>query len=68
VNEEGTRKLAVAATRGGEVARLCGSLQVDVAQTRSLLGWMPPVLVDDELARTASWNLEHISSERPARP
>ncbi|BBP60719.1 SDR family oxidoreductase [Pseudomonas sp. St316] len=33
--------------------RLCGSLQVDIEKNRTLLGWTPPVSVDDSLARTA---------------
>ncbi|MCG6574683.1 SDR family oxidoreductase [Pseudomonas sp. AF32] len=33
--------------------RLCGSLQVDIEKTRTLLNWIPPVSVDDALARTA---------------
>lgn len=33
--------------------RLCGSLQVDIAKTRELLGWSPPVSVDEALLRTA---------------
>lgn len=33
--------------------RLCGSLQVDIEKTRTLLGWEPPVSVDDALAATA---------------
>ncbi|MCW2292130.1 nucleoside-diphosphate-sugar epimerase [Pseudomonas sp. BIGb0408] len=33
--------------------RLCGSLQVDIAKTRELLGWTPPVSVDDALRKTA---------------
>lgn len=33
--------------------RLCGSLQVDIEKTRSLLGWTPPVTVDDALRNTA---------------
>lgn len=35
--------------------RLCGSLQVDISKTRSVLGWEPPVDVDEGLARTAEW-------------
>lgn len=31
--------------------RLCGSLQVDIAKTRELLGWTPPVTVDAGLAQ-----------------
>jgi nucleoside-diphosphate-sugar epimerase len=34
--------------------RLCGSLQVDIKKTKDLLGWSPPVTVDDGLRRTAS--------------
>ncbi|MFY0727861.1 UDP-glucose 4-epimerase family protein [Pseudomonas sp. NFX15] len=33
--------------------RLCGSLQVDISKTRSLLEWSPPVSVDDALKATA---------------
>jgi len=33
--------------------RLCGSLQVDISKTRELLGWTPPVSVDQALANTA---------------
>jgi nucleoside-diphosphate-sugar epimerase len=38
----------------GEVARrLCGSLCVDTTKTPQLLGWSPPVSVDEGLRRTA---------------
>ena len=37
----------------GVAQRLCGSLQVDIAKTREVLGWMPPVNVDEGLRRTA---------------
>jgi nucleoside-diphosphate-sugar epimerase len=33
--------------------RLCGSLQVDIGKTRSVLGWAPPLSVDEGLALTA---------------
>lgn len=33
--------------------RLCESLQVDVSTTRTLLGWKPPVAVDQGLRQTA---------------
>lgn len=31
--------------------RLCGSLQVDISKSRTLLGWNPPVSVDEGLRR-----------------
>ena len=34
--------------------RLCGSLQVDIEKTCSVLGWLPPVSVDRALQITAS--------------
>ena len=33
--------------------RLCGSLQVDIAKTRTQLGWSPPLSVDRALKETA---------------
>ena len=33
--------------------RLCGSLQVDINKSRELLGWVPPVSVDEALRRAA---------------
>jgi UDP-glucose 4-epimerase len=33
--------------------RLCGSLQVNIDKTRQLLGWVPPVSVDEALADAA---------------
>lgn len=33
--------------------RLCDSLQVDISKTRRVLGWLPPVGVDDALRETA---------------
>lgn len=34
--------------------RLCGSLQVDIKKTKDLLGWSPPVSVDEGLRQTAA--------------
>jgi UDP-4-keto-D-QuiNAc 4-reductase len=31
--------------------RLCGSLQVDISKARDILGWVPPVSVDEGLRR-----------------
>ena len=49
--------LRVAATALGKrelAQRLFGSLQVDIAKTRSLLGWAPLVSVDEGLRQTAA--------------
>jgi UDP-glucose 4-epimerase len=43
--------------RTAEVTRLCGSLAVDISRTRSVLGWSPPLSVDDGLSRTVAWYL-----------
>jgi nucleoside-diphosphate-sugar epimerase len=38
-----------------EVAqRLCGSLEVDISKAREMLGWVPPISVDEGLRRTAA--------------
>ncbi len=34
-------------------ARLCGSLEVDITKSQKMLGWTPPVSVDEGLLRTA---------------
>ncbi|WP_339543805.1 UDP-glucose 4-epimerase family protein [Pseudomonas sp. RA_35y_Pfl2_P32] len=39
--------------------RLCGSLQVDITKTRTLLGWTPPISVDQALTATALHFKEH---------
>ena len=39
--------------RSGVAQRLCSSLQVDISKTKELLGWSPPVSVDDALRKTA---------------
>lgn len=40
--------------KGEAMHRLTGSLQVDIAKNRDLLGWAPPASVEDGLARTAT--------------
>ena len=58
-----SRLLEVAAAMLGKQAlaqRLCGSLQVDISKTRELLGWSPPVTVDQALRKTA----EHFLQKR----
>ena len=48
-------KLAAAMVGKPDVAqRLCGSLQVDISKTRELLGWVPPVSLDEGLRRAAA--------------
>jgi UDP-glucose 4-epimerase len=39
--------------------RLCGSLQVDIAKTRAVLGWKPPLSVEQALKLTASDYMEN---------
>jgi UDP-glucose 4-epimerase len=41
--------------RGDLAQRLCGSLQVDICKARELLGWVPPISVDEGLKKTANW-------------
>ncbi len=48
--------------RSAVAQRLCGSLEVDIGKTRDLLGWSPPVSVDEGLRRTAEYWLN--SQER----
>jgi len=51
-------KLAAAMVGKRDVAqRLCGSLQVDISKTRELLGWVPPVSLDEGLRRAAGHGL-----------
>ena len=48
--------------RGDAVQRLCGNLQVDISKARSLLGWIPPVSVEEGLRRAmgAGDRLPHV--------
>ena len=48
-------KLAAALVGKPDVAqRLCGSLQVDIEKIRYLLGWSPPLSLDEGLRRAAA--------------
>jgi UDP-glucose 4-epimerase len=64
------RALAALTGRSAELHRLCNSLVVDMTQTRSRLGWAPPLTLDEGLARTVGWYLrrraEHDRAERNA--
>ena len=47
-------KLAATVVGKQDVAqRLCGSLQVDIEKTRHLLGWTPPLSLDEGLKKAA---------------
>lgn len=37
--------------KGAAIQRLCSNLQVDISKARHLLGWVPPVSVDEGLRR-----------------
>ncbi|XEG74316.1 SDR family oxidoreductase [Pseudomonas sp. abacavir_1] len=50
--------LAALFGRGAQAQRVLGSLQVDIGKTRELLGWQPPVSVDQALAETVRWYRE----------
>ena len=41
--------------KGDAVQRLCGNLQVDMSKARSLLGWVPPVSVEEGLRRAMGY-------------
>ncbi len=41
--------------KGDMAQRLCGSLQVDISKARDLLGWHPPITVDEGLRKTVEW-------------
>jgi nucleoside-diphosphate-sugar epimerase len=44
---------ATVLNKPGFYQRLCGTLQLDIVKTRQLLGWTPPVSVDQGLSRAA---------------
>ena len=52
------RRAASLLGKGAVAQRLLGSLQVDIAKARTILGWNPPVTVDDALQATARHFLE----------
>ena len=51
------RALGAVSGKKAEVARLCGSLVVDIAATRAKLDWSPPLSVDEAVRRTVAWYL-----------
>lgn len=48
------KAIASAAGKSGMLERLCGSLQLDTTKAREVLGWTPPLTVDEGLARAAA--------------
>lgn len=50
--------LAKLTGRGGDLARLAGSLRVDDSATRHLLGWRPGVRFEEGIRAMAEWYLE----------
>jgi UDP-glucose 4-epimerase len=44
---------ATVVNKPGIYQRLCGSLQLDITKTQQLLGWTPPISVDEGLHRAA---------------
>ncbi len=49
------RLTAQAMGRRDSFNRLCGSLQVDSSRAHTMLGWRPPVSVEQALSRTVEW-------------
>jgi nucleoside-diphosphate-sugar epimerase len=43
--------------RSAEIARLCGSLTLDISPARTELAWSPQLSTDAGLARTVQWYL-----------
>ena len=48
--------------KAGFAQRLCSSLQADIDKTQNLLGWTPPVSVDESLQKTAEYFLSQCSN------
>src|SRR5579863_1081928 len=51
------RMLGYVSGRQAIITQLCGSLTLDIEQTRGALGWSPPLSVDESLRRTVDWYL-----------
>lgn len=51
-------RIAALAGRRGEWQRLAGSLRVDIAETRRVLGWEPPISLEEGLRATIADYLE----------
>ena len=51
------RLLASITGQSAAITRLCGSLVIDISETRARLGWSPPITLDAGLADTVEWYL-----------
>jgi UDP-glucose 4-epimerase len=51
------KKMAWLLGRSSEIERLTGSLQVSINKAIHLLGWRPPMSLDEGLKKTVSWYL-----------
>ncbi|MFO1468923.1 MAG: hypothetical protein U1F35_21150 [Steroidobacteraceae bacterium] len=49
------RRMARLVGRAEAAERLCGSLAVDISETRSQLGWSPPMSDREQMQVTAQW-------------
>jgi UDP-glucose 4-epimerase len=57
------RSAAKVAGKESLAERLCGSLRVNIEKTQRLLGWIPPVSVDQALVKTARYFLDEQSHQ-----
>lgn len=48
--------------KGAEVSRLTESLQIDISETCSKLGWRPPVSLQEGIKRTVDWFLKDLEN------
>ncbi len=48
------RSAAVMLGQSDVMLRLCGSLRVDITKAKTLLGWVPPITMDEGLRRTVA--------------
>jgi len=46
-------KIGILTGKSHAMQRLCSNLQVDISETKAVLGWQPPISVDEGLRRTA---------------
>jgi nucleoside-diphosphate-sugar epimerase len=52
--------LGALTAQGPSIRRLCNSLTVDIGSTVEVIGWAPRVSIDEALALTARWYVNHI--------